>query len=705
MKKRILYILMYSIITYPVLSQNNNKPIITTGSLFKEMMDMKRLGSYPDPTFRTIQFSSYDHRSTSPNGADWFANSDGFGGEPIPNFQKVLREPDDDGVGCYLLADVKGPGAVVRLWTAAISGKVKVIIDGADKPIINGEAEKFFHRPYDFFTEIKHLNKKRFETTIYQRDASYTPIPFAKHLRVEWTGNIKEIHFYQLEVRLYQEGTQLVSFSPADISTHKDTINQVTLILSDPENNLKMGPLDPEHFFQASLKAQETKEVFSIEGSHVVKRMALKLKANNMEKALRQTVLHIQCDGHKWGQVQSPVGDFFGAAPGINPYQSLPFAVKPDGTMVCRYVMPFRNSLKIHLQNLGDQQVDITGNLYSKAQQWTERSLHFYARWRVDHNLIASGDQVVDLPFLIAAGKGVYVGTTSYLLNPCMVPTPWGNWWGEGDEKVFIDNETNPSIFGTGSEDYYNYSWSSPDIFYFPYCGQPRNDGPGNRGFVTNYRWHILDPIPFLQGIRFYMELFHHERTPGLSYARIGYYYARPGVTDDHVPIMPEDVRFLQLPKGWTPVSKKGAKNSVFFTAEEIVIKKKNIILEKGNLWEGGQLMCWHPEGEGDSITFKFNVDTHGKKRIHLTLALTPSSGEIRVLMDSIPMVLEKDLKSINLFRPHRTLLRNFILPTCELSRGEHTLTIEFLGINKEIKAPKIGVDFIWIRSFPKEKD
>ena len=61
--------------------------------------------------------------------------------------------------------------------------------------------------------------------------------------------------------------------------------------------------------------------------------------AQDMDKALRQTVLEIRCDGHPWGQVQSPVGDFFGAAPGINPYQSLPFSVLSDGTMISRFVM------------------------------------------------------------------------------------------------------------------------------------------------------------------------------------------------------------------------------------------------------------------------------------------------------------------------------------------------------------------------------
>ncbi len=99
------------------------KATITTGSLFEEMVDMAGLARFPDPAFRTVQFSSYDHRSTLPGGPNWFANADGFGGEPIPNFEKVLKAPDADGVGEYLVADVDGPGAIVRLWTAAIAGQ------------------------------------------------------------------------------------------------------------------------------------------------------------------------------------------------------------------------------------------------------------------------------------------------------------------------------------------------------------------------------------------------------------------------------------------------------------------------------------------------------------------------------------------------------------------------------------------------------
>ena len=63
---------------------------ITTGSLFKEMINMPALAAFPNPAYRMVQFSSYDHRSRLPGGPDWFANADGFGGEPIPELRGSL---------------------------------------------------------------------------------------------------------------------------------------------------------------------------------------------------------------------------------------------------------------------------------------------------------------------------------------------------------------------------------------------------------------------------------------------------------------------------------------------------------------------------------------------------------------------------------------------------------------------------------------
>ncbi len=629
MKRKSLLVLM-TFICASILSNgfSQNRSIITTGSLFEEMIDMTALAKFPNPEFRMVQFSSFDHRSTLPGGPDWFANSDGFGGEPIPNFEEVLKEPDESGIGEYLMADVKGSGAIVRLWTASISGKLRVYIDDMNNPLYEGEADSFFRRPYSSFPEIKEINSERFGKTIYQRDASYAPIPFAKRIRIEWIGNVKEIHFYQIQFRLYPANISITSFQPNDILTYKDVIDRVTLALSDPDMNFTTKSKKQSQNFDVTVPAGEKLQAFLMEGPAAIERFSLRLTGDNLDKALRQTVLHIKCDGYPWGQVQSPVGDFFGAAPGVNPYKLLPFSVTSDGKMTCRYVMPFQDSIQIMFENQGEETVNIKGEILPMDFTWDDNSMHFRARWRVNHNIVASNQDVQDLPFLLANGEGVYVGTTSYLLNPSPIPTPWGNWWGEGDEKVFVDDDFVPSIFGTGSEDYYNYSWSSPDIFCFPYCGQPRNDGPGNRGFVTNYRWHILDPIPFHENMRFFMELFSHERTHGVSYARIAYHYAKPGLTDDHQAIMEEDLRHLSLPDAWHPASRFGARNSVFYPAEEIILNKESTIIRKGRLWADSQLLVWNPQKEGESKNFTIPIAQKGKKTDLFNSSLNTQIGK-----------------------------------------------------------------------------
>ncbi|MBN1815857.1 MAG: DUF2961 domain-containing protein [Sedimentisphaerales bacterium] len=697
-KHGLIYLLL-TVCSLSALSDNAGKSSpITTETLFHEMVDLANLAVFPKPAFRTVQFSSYDHRSRLPGGPDWFANADGFGGEPIPNFEKVLRAPDTDGIGEYLIVEVNGPGAIVRLWTAAISGSVRVYLDDSQTPIYDGSADDFFRRPYDRFSQTSNIDMDRFRRTIYQRDASYAPISFAERLRIVWTGNTKEIHFYHLQVRLYEKGASVTTFRPEDIAVYRRTIDKVTGILSDPDRNLVPKSQQSPSPFDLDVKPSEKKTVIRLNGPQAIEQLVLRLTADDLDKALRQTLLQITFDDAPWGQVQSPVGDFFGAAPGVNPYQSLPFSVRPDGTMICRFVMPFERSCRIELENTGVQPVAVKGSALCMPFAWNEQTMHFRARWRVQHNLIASNRQVQDLPFLLAHGKGVYVGTGVYLMNPSSVPTPYGNWWGEGDEKIFVDDDFTPSTFGTGSEDYFNYSWSSPDIFAFPYCGQPRNDGPGNRGFVTNYRWHVLDSIPFRENIRFYMELFSHERTVGMSYARIGYHYARPGLTDDHQAIMPGDPELPVLPENWQPAARFGAANAVFFAAEEIVSDKDDTQFEEGRLWAGGKLLVWTPTKDSNRKSFVLPIRSTGKQQIHIAFALTPRAGRISLLLDGKPIRLEDGAEDIDLHRPYRILLRSIALAPAEMESGDHTLTLEWKDTPVGVSNPRIGIDFIWVQ-------
>ncbi len=675
-------------------------PSITTGSLVEEMVDMRQLTYIPDPFFKTIQFSSYDRRSSLPAGPDWFSNSDGFGREPIPNVEEVLRAPDAQGVGEYLLCDVAGPGAIVRTWSARMFGTIQMYLDGNEEPVFDGPAEEFLMRPYDAYAAQAGLDKEALQDTFYQRNAAYCPIPFAKRCRIVWKGNLRRTHFYEIQVRCYDEKAQVETFKPADLAKYEKTILRTAKTLANPDTAWDYASKKQPVPIEATVGPGETVELLALEGAGAIERLSLLAEAPNLDKALRQTILNITCDEYPWGQVQAPLGDFFGAAPGVNPYASVPFTVAPGGMMTCRYVMPYAKSIRVTVENRGNQAVQIRGEALPMDYEWEDsRSMHFRARWRVNHDLVADGERTQDMPYLIAQGTGTYVGTALMMLNPNDIPMSGGNWWGEGDEKIFVDDDVRPSTFGTGSEDYFNYAWSSNEIFLFPYCGQPRNDGPANRGFVTNQRWHILDSLPFKNRLSFYMELKTHERTENFSYARIAYHYGRPGLMDDHVAITSEDVRHLELPANWMPAARRRAVGSTFYQAEDIVETDAKLPLVQGNLWSGGRHLRWRPKGAGDQLRFTFGVEQESNYAIRVALAMDSNSGKITAQVDERDLAVSPRSRIAvvdgvaDLYRPHRTMLRCLDLGAMKLTKGPHTITLTFKGGEKEV-----GVDFIWVQ-------
>jgi hypothetical protein len=304
---------------------------------------------------------------------------------------------------------------------------------------------------------------------------------------------------------------------------------------------------------------------------------------------------------------------------------------------------------------------------------------------------------VQDLPFLVARGGGVYVGTASLLLNPTAMPTTGGGWWGEGDEKVFVDDDVRPSTFGTGSEDYYNYAWSAPDIFYHAYCGQPRDDGPGVRGFVTNNRWHVIDALPFKQGVAFYMELYHHERTPAMSYARIGYHYARPGLMDDHVPITTEDVRHLELPPDWQPASRGRTANSTYHQVEDLTKAAPRMKPVEGNLYARSKMLQWEPAAKGEELVLTVPVAETARYTLHLAAALNGESGTISVHLDG-KSIMGGDAGVIDLCAPARRMSREFSTGSIDLPKGDLKLTIRYEGPSLKCGGKSVGLDYLRVQ-------
>ncbi|MBN1185384.1 MAG: DUF2961 domain-containing protein [Bacteroidales bacterium] len=683
-----LYIIavLYIIVGFPHSTKSQE---VTTGTLLQEMITLENLAEFPSPAYNTIQFSSYDRRSINQDVPGWFDNSDGFGGESIPGFEKVLKEPDKKGIGEYLVCDVKGPGAIVRLWTAAIYGTVKLYLDDNTVPIYEGDANDFFQHTYKVLASS---DNPLFDGTFTQYAAGYYPIPFAKRCKIIWIGNLMDLHFYHVNVRLYEEGTRVITFKTDDIKTFTKQIRQVAEVLKDPDANFELNQSDIQEF-ALNVESGQIKDLIKVTGNKAIRYFEMKVLAADLSSALRQTVLNISFDNASEPQVQSPVGDFFGTAAGIHPYQSLPFTVLKDGSMICRFFMPFKESATIQIENLGDNDITLTGSINITKYAWVNnRSMYFRARWRVDHDLIASGERPYDIPFLLTSGKGRYVGAAIHLMNPVEVPPVYWDWWGEGDEKIFVDDNSFPVFFGTGSEDYFNYTWSSSDIFAYGYCGQPCNDGPGTRGFITNYRWHILDDIPYKNQFGFYMELLTHKTIPGFIYARIVYHYGFPGMHDDHIRISPGDVRKLILPeKRYIPV-RKSPTDALYYQAEDLAEKKNNLSLVSGRLWSGNQLLVWEPKSLNDELVLNLPIPEDGKYKVYITARLTDQSGACGARINEYDF-MEKG-SNIDFHTEHGILSRTFDSNQVELKKGMQKL---ILKSSHQGNLP-IGIDFIWIQ-------
>src|SRR5690606_2179176 len=98
-------------------------------------------------------------------------------------------------------------------------------------------------------------------------------------------------------------------------------------------------------------------------------------------------------------------------------------------------------------------------------------------------------------------GEGQYVGCFLF------VDSAPGGWWGEGDEMIFLDGEEQPSIVGTGTEDYFGNAWGFNAVFHYPYYGAPllKRSEDGWRQ-TTVYRFHVPDPVRFQKQIRVTLE-------------------------------------------------------------------------------------------------------------------------------------------------------------------------------------------------------
>lgn len=259
---------------------------------------------------------------------------------------------------------------------------------------------------------------------------------------------------------------------------------------------------------------------------------------------LKKLVLRMYWDGESEPSVEAPIGDFFGLGNGeYFQYQSLPLAVGSVKALNCFFPMPFNKSAKITVSNEGKLKV---GSFYynidlrAYAKPFPAETYYFHAQYRQcapcqgwTNDWKSNGDpKVGDKPnldgegnyiFLEATGRGHFVGVTESIFQN------QDDWFGEGDDMIFVDGEKLPSINGTGSEDYYLGAWGfDGGPFNYLLFGEPVFGGFNAGGRWSLYRFHLDSPIPFTQSIRVTIEHGHANHRSDNFFSVAYWYQAEP---------------------------------------------------------------------------------------------------------------------------------------------------------------------------------
>ncbi len=347
--------------------------------------------------------------------------------------------------GRFVLADAEGPGAIVRIWSANPAGDLRIELDG--RVALEADFRALLAGEVDGFPPP-------FGAVRARGGNLYYPFPYRERMKVTCSEGGQ---YYHVNVRSYAAGTEVRTWS-------REEAPPLPTLEAVPRGRVTTARV--------------------LEGPGVVRRLEVDLPDD--EEALRRATLELRVDGET--TVLAPLGDFFGTAPGRNAYRSLPMGITEDGVGWCAFPMPFGERLEV--VSPPGVRLRVTDDV---------RPYRFHARWRGDPALPTR--PMRDWPVVHVRGEGRLVGAALSVTNPVK------GWWGEGDEKISVDDEPFPSTFGTGTEDYFGYAWCDTALFDAPYHAQSRCDGPINRGHCAVHRFHVLDDIPFRTSLRFDLEV------------------------------------------------------------------------------------------------------------------------------------------------------------------------------------------------------
>ncbi|MHC4655278.1 MAG: glycoside hydrolase family 172 protein [Planctomycetota bacterium] len=456
------------------------------------------------------------------------------------------------------------------------------------------------------------------------------------------------------------------------------------------------GKPDPNsNWDNKSVKPGRTKVLMDVKGPGLITHIWMTFLgpephtwARNGSANHQEMLLRMYWDAGKRPSVEAPVGDFFANSFGRrSEVISLPVVVEDADSYNCFWHMPFRKSAKIEVVNQSEKPISLLYyNIdWIKKETIPEDTPYFYAQYRQEYPVANGKDYLI----LETEGKGHYVGTV------LSVRTRSPAWFGEGDEKIYIDGEKDASIWGTGTEDYFLSAWGLKTTST-PYFGTPYFDQWGIVGGHTSaYRWHINDPIVFGKSIRFTIEHFgwmspdenpqyksHSWNEREDDYSSVAFWYQTGKTTF----------------KARAPHAKKRALPNLddIIYAKDFTEKKyhgrDDAVTQQLPLYPKKQLLYKPKKAEDAWLQIPFEVKKKGPKRLLLVMTRSYDFGKYQAYLNGVKLGDVMDLYSKDIKSRQYHLLDFWPEP------GTYTLRLECVGKNPISAGCYLGIESVRLR-------
>ncbi|WP_246114239.1 glycoside hydrolase family 172 protein [Rubripirellula tenax] len=674
---------------------------VTMTSLLHEMTDRDSVARYPNHDFRLKQASSYNRASKTPDDPKgWFDNIDRSTNDSHKNY---VRVEETGGRKEYVVMEHEGAGAITRFWVPwrdqlkpGTDVIIRFYLDGDSEPAIEGNM-------FDLF-QGKGLIPFPLAHESLRSAVSFFPIPYAKGCKVTMSD---QPFFFQLTYREYSDDVAVKTFSMEDFTAAKPMIDTACQKLLNPTASAAGEVVD----LKKSIGGGKEESVSLPAREAAITELSVKLGNYDDPNVTRHVVLKISFDDKE--TVWCPIGDFFGGGIGLNPFQGWYRTVDADGKMSCRWVMPYRDNANVSVVNLGDVPVDVELSATVGDWKWDSSSMYFHSGWRGQYPVQTW--PYSDWNYVTLKGRGVYVGDTLTIMNPVE------RWWGEGDEKIFVDGESFPSIFGTGTEDYYAYSWGgrSTDFYEHPFHAQPfshkynkLNRKPGNekntKGFSTETRTRSLDTMPFASSLKLDMEVWSWTDCE-MGYGVGAYWYGDADTTSSNKPDPVEALNVPPLPDMSTadpevetaPKASSNAtefKNAVECEKMEVVSKSETVVLKPQNLrklklkgtWNLDTHVLFKDAQVGDVVELRIPASSPSAEKLVLHATRSQDFGIVRLSVNGKQVAPDVDLYAAKPI-PSEAIQ----LGTCDSVNSAYVLRVELVGKNPQSKDAFFGLDCV----------